>query len=186
MAGDPFISHTRDYETAGGIIYLLSDDEQQVKDDLEFLHLIEMKYPQMFFNELKGTDDAHQVRRIPLEQMVDETDTEGSTLVFSDSGEESVRATVVDSQQLASAYDSYEMGLLDISHEQSYADVESLLQQIFLFIGKLREGACVYIPESTYCHMPYGIEGMEIILRAAGLTIEAPRPNDSNMLIASK
>lgn len=185
MAGDPFISRTRDFETAGGLIYLLSDDEHQVKEDLNFLHLIEMKYPQMLFNELKATDDP-LVKRNSLKQMLDETDMKGSTLVFSDSGEESDRATVVDSHQLADAYDSYELGLLDISRQKSYADVESLLQQIFLFLGKLREGARVYVPESTYCHLPYGIDGMEIIFHAAGLSIEAPRPNDSNMLIASK
>ena len=184
-AGDPFISRTRDFETAGGLIYLLSDDEHQVKEDLNFLHLIEMKYPQMLFNELKATDDP-LVKRNSLEQMLDETDMKGSTLVFSDSDEESDRATVVNSHQLADAYDSYELGLLDISRQKSYADVESLLQQIFLFLGKLREGARVYVPESTYCHLPYGIDGMEIIFHAAGLSIEAPRPNDSNMLIASK
>ena len=185
MAGDPFISRTRDFETAGGLIYLLSDDEHQVKEDLNFLHLIEMKYPQMLFNELKATDDP-LVKRNSLEQMLNETDMKASTLVFSDSGEESDRATVVNSHQLADAYDSYELGLLDISRQKSYADVESLLQQIFLFLGKLREGARVYVPESTYCHLPYGIDGMEIIFHAAGLSIEAPRPNDSNMLIASK
>lgn len=186
MSGDPDVSHTRDLETAGGIIYLLSDNEQQVKDDLEFLHMIEMKYPQMFFNELKATGDVPQVKRCSLAQMLDQIDVEGSTLVFSDCSDESDRATVVDSHQLAAAYDGYELGLLDISREASFADVESLLQQIFLFIGKLREGARIYVPESTYCHLPYGIDGMEIILHAAGLCIEAPRPNDSHMMIASK
>jgi hypothetical protein len=186
MSGDPDVSHTRDFETAGGIIYLLSDNEQQVKDDLDFLHLIEMKYPQMFFNELKATGDVPQVKRCSLAQMLDQIDVEGSTLVFSDCSDESDRATVVDSHQLAAAYDGYELGLLDISREASFADVESLLQQIFLFIGKLREGARIYVPESTYCHLPYGIDGMEIILHAAGLCIEAPRPNDSHMMIASK
>jgi len=185
MAGDPHIGPTRDFETAGGIIYLLSDNEQQVKDDLDFLHLIEMKYPQMLFNELKPAD-VPPVRRNSLSQMLADMNAEGATLVFSDSGDESDRATVLDGHQLADAYDGYELGLLDISRPQSYADVESLFQQIFTFLGKLREGARVYVPESTYCHLPYGIDGMEIILHAAGLSIEAPRPSDSHMMVASK
>jgi len=156
-----------------------------VKDDLDFLHLVEMKYPQLLFNELKSTGSS-LVKRSTLKKMLDEIGMEGCLLVLSDSGEESDRATVVDGQQLATAYDSYELGLLDISHQQSFADVESLLQQIFLFLSKLREGAHVYVPESTYCHIPYGMDGMEVIFHAAGLTIEAPRPNDSNMMIASK
>ncbi len=185
MAGAPHISPTRDFETSGGIIYLLSDNEQQVKDDLDFLHLIEMKYPQMLFNELKAPDEP-QAKRNPLRQMLSEMGVEGSTLVFSDSDEVDDSATVVNGRQLAAAYDSYELGLLDISRKESFGDVESLLQQVFLFLDKLREGARVYVPESTYCHLPYGIDSMEIIFRAAGLSIEAPRPNDSHMMIAYK
>jgi hypothetical protein len=89
-----------------------------VKDDLDFLHLVEMKYPQLLFNELKSTGSS-LVKRSTLKKMLDEIGMEGCLLVFSDSGEESDRATVVDGQQLATAYDSYELGLLDISHQQS-------------------------------------------------------------------
>lgn len=185
MAGDPTIARTHDLETSGGNIYLVSDDEQQVKSDCLFLHRLETDYPQMLLNELKATEDC-QVERLVLEEQLRCISPYSSTLVFSDSGEESDHATVVDSQQLTMAYDSYEQGVLDISHQESFSDVESLLQQIFVFLGKLREGARIYIPESTYCHLPYGIEGMEIILLAAGLIIEAPRHNDSHMMIAHK
>lgn len=185
MAGEPTIARTRDLETAGGIIYLISEDEQQVKADCLFLHKLEKDYPQMLLNELKATEDC-QVERLPLEEQLNRIDLCNSTLVFSDSNEESEHATVVGGSQLATVYDSYEQGLLDISRQESFRDVESLLQQMFVFFDKLREGARVYIPESTYCHLPYGIEGMEIILHAAGLCIEAPRPGDSQMMVVSK
>lgn len=59
-----------------------------------------------------------------------------------------------------------------------------------VFFDKLREGARVYIPESTYCHLPYGIEGMEIILHAAGLCIEhfpsRRFPDDGGQQIGSR
>ncbi len=183
MAGEPTIAHTHDLESSGGIIYLISDDEQQVKSDCLFLHRLETDYPQMLLNEMKATEDS-LVERQTLEEQLCRIDPYCSTLVFSDSGEESDHATVVDSRQLAMAYDSYEQGLLDISRQESFSDVESLLQQIFVFLGKLREGARIYIPESTYCHLPYGIEGMEIILHVAGLNIEVPLHNDSRMMIA--
>jgi hypothetical protein len=185
MAGDPNITRTHDLETSGGNIYLISEDEQQVKADCLFLHKLEKDYPQMLLNELKATEDC-QVERLPLEEQLNRIDLCNSTLVFSDSNEESEHATVVGGSQLATVYDSYEQGLLDISRQESFRDVESLLQQMFVFFDKLREGARVYIPESTYCHLPYGIEGMEIILHAAGLCIEAPRPGDSQMMVVSK
>lgn len=185
VAGDPFIQHTHDLDSSGGIIYLISDDEQQVVDDCQFLHRLEMDYPQLLFNELKAAD-GHVVARQPLAEQLSQMGAEGSTLVFSDSGEQQDGATVVDGHQLSSAYDSYELGLLDLSREESFLDVESLLQQIFVFLGKLREGGRLYVPESTYCHLPYGIDGMEVLLHVAGLKIEAPKPNTSSMMIASK
>ena len=185
MAGDPNITRTHDLETSGGNIYLVSEDEQQVKADCLFLHKLEKDYPQMLLNELKTTEDC-QVERLPLDEQLNKIDLCNSTLVFSDSNEESEHATVVGGSQLATVYDSYEQGLLDISRQESFRDVESLLQQMFVFFDKLREGARVYIPESTYCHLPYGIEGMEIILHAAGLCIDAPRPGDSQMMVVSK
>ncbi|MBP3776514.1 MAG: ATP-grasp domain-containing protein [Prevotella sp.] len=185
MAGDPAIARTHDLETSAGNIYLVSEDERQVKADCLFLHRLESNYPQMLLNELKGSEDS-LVERQPLDEQLSRIDPCYSTLVFSDSDEVSDCATVVDGSQLTTVYDSYEQGLLDISRQESFSDVESLLQQIFVFFDKLREGARIYIPESTYCHLPYGIEGMEIILYAAGLTIEAPRPGDSNMVVVSK
>lgn len=184
VSGDPFISRTYDLETSAGTVYLGHDDEKQVVDDCDFLHLLEMKYPQMLFNELKA-EDALQVKRHSLNSLLKEIDPHGSTLVFTDSSETSERATVVDGHLLTSAYVGYEQGILDLSRKESYCDVESLLQQLFLFLGKLREGGRVFVPESTYCHLPYGINGMEILLYAAGFRIEAPLANRQKMMVAS-
>ncbi len=43
----------------------------------------------------------------------------------------------------------------------------------------------VLIPESTYCNLPYGMEGMEILLKVAGLNIELPADSMESLLIAS-
>jgi hypothetical protein len=94
-------------------------------------------------------------------------------------------AVVVDSEGLPSAYDCYNNAILDLSHPESFADAESVTQQIFLFLSKVRNGGRVLIPESTYCHMPYGATGMEIILRARGLRIEAPLAGKGKLLIAT-
>ena len=63
--------------------------------------------------------------------------------------------------------------------------MESVTQQIFMFLSKVREGGRVLVPESTYCHLPYGAAGMEILLRAHGLRIEAPLAGKGRLLIAS-
>ena len=57
--------------------------------------------------------------------------------------------------------------------------------EIFILLSKLCEGGRVLVPESTYCHFPYGEIGMEILLRARGMRIEAPLAGKGRLLIAS-
>ena len=52
-------------------------------------------------------------------------------------------------------------------------------------LGKIRTGGRVLIPESTYCHLPYGATGMEILLHAKGFRIEAPLAGKGRIMIAS-
>ena len=184
LGRDPFLSHTRDLETAGGVVYLVHDDERVVKEDCAFLHMLEMKYPEMLFNQLKPETSIH-VPRIPLDVLLKETDCHGSTLVFSDTETEAPGAVVVNGKDLSSAYDGYNNILLDLSRPETFADMESVTQQIFMFLSKVREGGRVLVPESTFCHLPYGATGMEILLRAHGLRIEAPLAGKGRLLIAS-
>ena len=110
----------------------------------------------------------------------------GATLVFSDTETEAPGAVVVNSEGLSSAYDCYNNVIIDLSHPETFADAESLTQQIFIILlSKLCESGRVLVPESTYCHLPYGEIGMEILLRARGLRIEAPLAGKGRLLIAS-
>ena len=93
--------------------------------------------------------------------------------------------TIISKKELRSAYDSYEQGILYLSKPETFADLEIVIQQIYEFADKIREGGRIIIPESTYRNLPYGIEGMEILLRITGLRIEAPRADLKNVLIAS-
>ena len=184
LGRDPFLPHTRDLETTGGVVYMVHDDERVVKEDCAFLHMLEMKYPEMLFNQLKPETSIH-APRIPLDILMKETDCHGSTLVFSDTETEAPDAVVIDSKGLSSAYDCYNNILLDLSRPETFADMESVTQQIFMFLSKVREGGRVLVPESTYCHLPYGAAGMEILLRAHGLRIEVPLAGKGRLLIAS-
>lgn len=185
LGRDPFLSHTRDLETTGGMVYLVHDDERVVKEDCAFLHMLEMKYPEMLFNQLKPETSIKAVPRLPLDVLMKETDCHGSTLVFSDTETEATGAVVVDSKGLSSAYDCYNNILLDLSRPETFTDMESVTQQVFMFLSKVREGGRVLVPESTFCHLPYGATGMEILLRAHGLRIEAPLAGKGRLLIAS-
>ena len=186
LGRDPFLTRTRDLETTGGAVYLVHDDERQVKEDCAFLHMLEMQYPEILFHQITIESPVKTVSRIPLEELMQEAGCHGATLVFSDNTETEVPgAVVVDSEGLSSAYDCYNNVIIDLSRPETFADTESLAQQIFVLLGKVCEGGRVLVPESTYCHLPYGAIGMEALLRTRGMCIEAPLAGKGRLLIAS-
>ena len=178
------LRQTMDMETEAGLIYLIHDDEQQVRDDCDLLHLLETRYPRMLYQSSSEGEHKGRVSR-DIDKLLEETSGRGSMLVFSDTITEHELADVVRTETLLRSDDGYDQGILDLSDSVSYTDMESVIQQIFLFMDKIRSGGKVLIPESTYCHLPYGIEGMEILLRVSGCFIELPLSEEPGVLRAT-
>lgn len=178
------ITRTKDLETAGGSIYMLHEDEKVIIDECDLLHKMEMQYPALLFQDMSCyTPGVLPTRDIPA--LIEKVKNQGSILIFSDDDLETEGATVVSEKDLRSAYDSYEQGILDLSDPKTFCDLEIVFRQIYEFADKIRDGGRIIIPESTYCHLPYGLEGMEILLKIAGLQIECPHADMGNVLIAS-
>lgn len=175
---------TNSLETSGGEILLLHEDEKVVQEDCELLHLLESKYSGILYQSSRPRK-ASAFPEPDIDAVIRAAGCRGAVLVFSDTAGEIEGATVVKSDGLAKAFDSYECGILDLSDERSYADLESLVQQIFTFVGKIRRGGRILVPESTYVHLPYQMEGMEILLRVPGLRIEMPISDMVSLLVAS-
>ena len=177
------LPETRNLETAGGTVYLVHDDERVVREDCDFLHKLEMKYPLMLWGDrTASTEDIMEPDIAPL---IEKGGCGGATLVFSDTLTDMAGASVAGPESIDDAYDSYEQGILDLSRPESFADLESANDMIYSFAGKIREGGRLLIPESTYCHLPYGMEGAEILLKAAGFRIEIPDSRLPGVLIAN-
>ena len=179
------LSETRNLETSGGMVYLIDENEQQVRDDLNILHLIESKYPDILLQEQRKKPEQPS-ESADIEAIMKAADCRGATIVFSDTAEDVKGAVTVDSTTVTKAYDGFEQGILDLSRSTSFSDLESLLQQIFVFAGKIRHGGRMLIPESTYRNLPYGMEGMEILMQIAGLRIELPLKGESDLLVGSR
>ena len=178
------ITQTKNLETIGGLVYMLHEDERVVLEECELLHTIEMKYPDILFQrciEKRAVD----ILPADLEAIMNKAKCAGGTLIFSDAPRPINGATVIGEKDLRDAYDSYEQGILDLSRPETFADLEIVIRQIYEFADKIREGGRIIIPESTYCNLPYGMEGMEILLKITGLRIESPRAGLKNVLIAT-
>ena len=178
------LPQTKDMETEAGLVYLLHDDEQQVRDDCDLLHQLELRYPDILFQRRRYDGAVKEVPR-DIDAVMETAECRGATLIFTDRPQEVKGAAVVTTRTLKKAYDSYEQGILDLSDPASFADLESIIQQIFVFMDKVRAGGRIIVPESTYCNLPYGIEGMEILLKVSGMYIELPLAGAPGLLIAT-
>ena len=181
---EKLITQTKNLETTGGMVYLVHPEEQVVIDECNLLHTIEMKYPDILFQQA-GTGASPAASGADIAAIMKEMRCGGGTLVFSDTDVQVEGATVIGEKELRSAYDSYEQGILDLSRPETFADLEIVIQQIYEFADKIREHGRIIIPESTYRNLPYGMEGMEILLRITGLRIEMPRAGMKNVIVAS-
>ena len=178
------LQQTTDMETEAGLIYLIHDNEQQVRDDCDLLHLLEVKYPKILYQGSSQEEHRGKAER-DMDAVFDAIQTPGPTLIFSDTLHEYDGADVVRTETLRKSPDGYDHGILDLSDAASFADLESIIQQIFSFMDKIKIGGRILIPESTYCHLPYGIEGMEILLKVSGMLIELPVPESPGLLTAT-
>ena len=180
------LPQTTDMESEVGLVYLIHDDEQQVRDDCELLHQLELKYPRILYQDSSHMNEIQNLSvERDIEGVMKAAGCHGATLIFSDTVDKIEGAAVATEANLSKAYDSYEQGILDLSDPASFADLESVIQQIFVFMGKIRVGGRILVPESTYCHLPYGIEGMEILFKVCGMLIELPVAGAPGLLTAT-
>ncbi len=178
------LPQTTDMENAGGIVYLMHENEQVVMEDLALLHKLEMHYPKILFGDAEVPPHSNRTFA-DIAEVMKETCCRGTTLILTDRGTEVQGAVSADMAGLSRMFNGFEQGILDLTEPASYTDIESLTERIFLFADKIKEGGRIIIPESSYVNMPYGIDGMEAVLLVAGLRIEMPLAGDGRALIAS-
>ena len=182
------LEKTTDLENAGGYVYLIHEDPRVVMDDTNLLHLIETKYPKLFFDNSVNSDNSckKDVQLCDINNLIKKNVRKGSTLVLTDRNLKLDSAVVCDFDSLNSFYDGFEQGVLDLTKKSSFKDLESTIERIFKFASKIREGGRIIVPESTYENLPYGIEGIEILMKTLNLRIEMPLSGDGRLFIASK
>ena len=171
-----YYSKTRDLETAGGVIYLVHDDENIVMSDIAILREIERKYFSLLLNDgmsRRWFADA-KVAAPDFEKIIKECNCHGAILAASDNTWQREGIQTTTPQTLGEVYKGfdcviigYQLSLLDLN-ESACLDI------IFKTIDKVKNGGRVIIPQSTYEYLSYKKEGAELLMRIKGLVIQAP------------
>lgn len=167
---------TRDLESAGGIVYMVHDDENVVNSDLALLKKIEKSFFSLLLNDGMS-------RRWFTDSGTEETDPSvimkdcgchGSTLLVSDKERsiEGIRCAVKD--DIDDVYKGYDNVIISLRDSLLSLKESECLDLIFRIMDKVKPGGRVIIPGSTYDYMSYQREGAEMLMEIKGLEICAP------------
>lgn len=170
---------TRDLESAGGLIYLVHDDESVVNSDIDLLNSTEQRFFQLIINDGMS-------RRWFIDD--DETDADfaalmkrnsccGSVLIARDSPERIEGVQVVTPDTLSDAHGSFDYVIIGYRKSLVGLSESKLLELIFDTMDQVREGGKVIIPPETYRHLSYGREGAEELLYLRRFLIDVPQQN---------
>lgn len=179
---------TRDLESAGGVIYMLHEDENVVMRELHLLRRIEQKYFSLLLSDGKSRRwfiDA----RIPAADPDDLFRTYnccGSVLIAVDEKKEIAGAQVVTPSTLSDAHTGFDHVI--IAYQKSLLEMNdpACLRLIFDTMDKVRPGGRVIIPKSTYRYMAYEQEGAEVLMQVKGLEITPPMPGFKDLVIGTR
>ena len=180
---------TNDLELNGGTVYMLHDDENVLKADLQLLREIEADYFGYILNDgmtkpwFIKAEDASRGQLEDLRKLVDTIEPTGGCLLVMDEKAQIPGNMVVTPDELDGVHGMFEnvvIGLQNSLIERNEADA---LELLFDIMDMARPGGKVYIPQSTYRYISYGRRGTEILLRVLGYSILAPKPEDRKCVI---
>ncbi|MCR4611872.1 MAG: ATP-grasp domain-containing protein [Lachnospiraceae bacterium] len=179
---------TRDLETAGGVIFLVHDDEDIVNADLEILRTIEKKYFSLLFNE--GTSrrwfvDNH-IGDTDFENVVNECNCYGAILAAGDNEWERAGVQTVTPQTIDQAHGGFDFVIIGYQVSLLSMNESECLDIIFKTIDKVKSNGIVIIPHTTYEYLSYKKEGAEVLMRVKGLEIQAPIEGRRGYVIGMK
>ena len=179
---------TVDLETAGGLIYLVHDDENVVMDDLRLLCELEQKYFSLLYNDGASRPWFIKKEGMPqdIEKVLADTRCMGSTLVVTENPYPIENVMVAKTSELDSIYFRFDQVVICLTEELLQLKEADCLDRIFKAMKLVKEGGRVIIPESTYQYLTYTRNGAETLLRVLRFRIEAPKPDCVKYVIGTR
>lgn len=179
------VTKTVDLDTAGGTIYLANDDRGQLLRDYDFLERVETQYYDMLYSGKRKEPSEMPSSLQSIGELLDEINPIGSVLLLSNEIRLAPGLTCVSEEEIEKVRGGFQYGVLDLNYLED-EDYESMTEDFFRLVSKVRSGGYIIVPERTYWHFSYGIESIEILAEAAGLLIEAPNMDSGKYVCLKK
>lgn len=179
---------TQDLESTGGTVYLVHEDGYLLRQDIEFLRNIERYAFNLVLSE--GSYKGVTLDNIPpmdeFKSFLDEVSVYGSILFVTDQIFDDVYLMQVSPDSIDDIKGKYD-GVVVNLNESIFNKKDDMIAYLFLkIINRVKLGGLVFIPKSTYRHIPHGRISIEALIMVLGLELEMPVHKYPRMIIASK
>ncbi|MBQ6128298.1 MAG: ATP-grasp domain-containing protein [Lachnospiraceae bacterium] len=179
---------TRDLETNGGMIYLINDDNEVLRSDIELLENAEKKFFQILLSD--GTSrrlvaDTSKAATPDALSIIRQYDCHGATLIISEDDTPVEGCQVVTPATLSDAYKGFDNVITLFGKSLTDMTETQCLRLMFEIMDKAKCGGRIIIPKCTYEYLSYGRNGAEELMTIKGLMLEAPLPYKENCVVGT-
>ncbi len=186
--GSQFFLKTQDIETSPGDIYLVHEDKEQVKNDLEFLRNLEKRDFQLVLSEEthEKTDIDNSNYLDDIKSIVGNLKPYGTILLVTDTFFDDLSIVQTDVEGLDKIDGEFDSVLINLNKSIMDENDEKIAALLLKTLKTVKVGGGIFIPKTTYDYIPNGRLGAEALVKFLNFKIELPVHKLQRMLIASK
>lgn len=186
--GNNLFVKTQDFETTGGIVYMVHEDGYVLQKDLEFLRSVE----KLAF-DLVLSDESNRKTVVDENESYDgvksvlkRVQAYGSTLLVTDEIFDDVHILQVSPERIGDVKGDFNCVVVNMN-KSIVENKSDMVAYLFLkAIEKVKVGGLIFIPKSTYQYMSDGRISAEALIKVLDLRLELPLHHFKDMVIASK
>ena len=186
--GSRFFKKTQDFETGGGVVYLVHEDGFVLQNDLEFLRSVEKRAFELVLSEVreKNVFSEEDLDLDEIKSLLEKVKAIGSCLFVSDQKFDDLYIRKVSPEKIEDVQGEFNCVVINLNKTLVDLKDDEIAFLFLRIIDKVKIGGLIFIPESTYQYIPHGRLGAEALIQVLGLNIELPLHGFGKMVIASK
>ena len=179
---------TQDFETTGGIVYLVHEDGYVLKQDLDFLRSVEKKafslvlsdgtHKKTVLDENESLEDVKNILKM--------IKAYGSCLFVTDEKVDNQDLLQISPDEVDDIKGDFNCVVVNLNKSIINLKDDEMSYLFLRIIERVKKGGFLVIPESTYQYAPHGRLSLEALVKVLDLRIELPLHNIGKMIIASK
>ena len=179
---------TEDLKTTCGVIFLASNDRNEVAEDVEFLRSIEKNAFQLVLSdEADENKDINEKQIIEgLQNFIKSTEKYGHGLLITDQDIPDTNIMQVKLEDIHKLHGHFDYIIVNLNKSVADIDDEESVKSIFKICSYIKVGGLLFVPKSTYDYLPGTRKGLEAIVKNLNYNIEVPPFGIKNAVIASK